>query len=194
MPESTKVQGIGAYANLCLTVIAGCLIYLCYRTTTTDAHPTKVEIVKIASKLDTPMPCKLMFKKKSTYSTQWTDEGRLGVQLAGGDKPKEFMRVEIVGVASNIRNPLPIKAKQEEKGRFFGSAPSNDGAIAVRLVGIEKGYGKKWDAIPAQLVGIERPEGLLGNWHAIPVRGPALMSGESGGLIGSYPVEVQVAP
>lgn len=173
MPESTKVQGAGAYANLCLTVIAGSLIYLCYRTATTDANPTRVEIVRIASNLNTPMPCKLMYKKKSIYSTKWTDEGTLGVQLKGGEKPQERMQVEIVGVATNIENPLPIKTQQEQKGGLFGSTASNDGAIAVRLVGIE------------------RPRGQ-GKWHAIPVRGPATMSGELGGMIGSYPIEVKV--
>ena len=163
------------YSNLCLTVIAGCLIYLCYRATTTDTSPTKVEIVEIASQLNTPIPCKLMYKKESDYSygrTQWTDEGTLGVQLAGGERRQERMQVEIVGVASNIRTALPIKAKQKGGG-LFGSTSSNDGAIAVRLVGIEKPRGQ-------------------GKWHAIPVRGPASVTGEAGGLFGSYPVEVKV--
>lgn len=181
MPESTKTQGIGLYANLCLTVIAGCLIYLCYRSTsdanyrpTSDANPTRVEIVGIASNLNSPIPCKLMFKDKSDYLTQWLDKGALSVQVVGGEKPLERMQVEIVGVASNIQNPLPTITKKPARSPF-GDPSSDD------------------DAIPVRLVGIERPQGG-GKWHAIPVRGPAMMSGESGGMIGSHPVEVQEAP
>lgn len=200
MPESTKVQGIGAYANLCLTIIAGCLTYLCYRTTTmdsnpakveivrTDTKPTEVEIVRIASGLNTPLPCKLMYKMPSTENlsafrpkrTQWTDEGSLPVQAGG-------MRVEIVGVASNIRNPLPITTKQEQKSGLFGRTSSKDEPIAVRLVGIEKpAYASvvgKWDAIPARLTEINK--GAYATWEAIPVEG--------GPLFGR-PIEVRVSP
>jgi len=183
MPESAKTQGIGLYANLCLTVIAGCLIYLCNRSTsdanyrsTSDANPTRVEIVGIASSLKSPIPCKLMFKDESAYSTQWVDKGALSVRVVGGAKPLERMQVEIVDVASSIQNPLPITTKPPAGGLPLFARESSDD-----------------DAIPVRLVGIERPQGR-GKWHAIPVRGPAMMSGESGGIIGSHPVEVQEAP
>lgn len=211
MPKSTEVQGIGVYANLCLTIIAGCLLYLCYRTTTMDAHPSKVEIVGIDSRLNTPMPCKVMYKKKSNYSfgrTQWTDEGTLGVELVGGERRPERIQVEIVGVASSIENPLPIQMKQGQKRGLFGSTAPSDGAIAVRLVSIasniehplpitaKKPAGGRFgvssydDAIAVRLVGIERPQGE-GKWHAIPVRGPVGMLGEMGGIVGERPIEVK---
>lgn len=204
MAESTRVQGMGAYANLCLTVIAACLIYLCYDTkadrqpskvesgpTKVESAPTKVKIVGIAPDLSTPLPCKLMFKKKSNESlysfrpvrTEWTDDGTLAVKLVGGVRPVGRMKVEIVGVASNIRNPLPIKTKKAEGG-LFGSTQLNDGAIAVRLVGIEKGVYAKWDAIPARLTEIDWG-GASAAWDAIPVKGD---------FIGYPPVVVRVSP
>ena len=188
MAETSGSRGVGAYANTCLTVITGCLVYLCYWTIATNApareqvvnvpsnlKPTRVEIVGIASDLSSPIPCKLMYKEDSrgfVRQTQWTDDGTLRVQLAGAETSQQRMQVEIVDVASNIKNALPITT-QREKGGLFGVA-SKDEPIAVRLVGIERPVGG-------------------GEWHAIPVRGPAVFNGEKGGMIGSFPVEVRVA-
>jgi len=191
MEETKRTSGVGGYANVCLTIIAGCLLFLCYRMTAThavpmrvqvvavspDLKPTQVELVSVATNLTTPIPCKLMYKKESSYSlprTQWTDEGALHVHLVDAGKPQQRMQVEIVDVAANIQNALPVTA-QRKQGGLFGVTASDDEPIAVRLVGIE------------------RPSGH-GKWHAIPVRGPAPISGELGGLIGSYPVKVEVEP
>lgn len=43
----------GAYANICLTVIAGCLVY---SVTTHDSKPRSVEIVKISSNVGNSIP------------------------------------------------------------------------------------------------------------------------------------------
>lgn len=206
MPDSTKAQGIGTYANLCLTVIAGCLTYLCYRSTTmdsnpakveivrTDAKPTEVVIVRIASGLNTPLPCKLMYKMPAEKyppvwgqkRMQWTDEGSLPVQAGGEGKRQKRVQVEIVAVASNIRNPLPIKTQSERVSGLFGDISPKDEPIAVRLVGIEKPeYPRapgKWDAIPARLTEIEKA--AHAKWQGIPV------VGDSHG----HPVRVRVSP
>ena len=191
MPELRENRGLGAYGNLCLTVIAGCLVFLCYRSVAAEAtmpkgreissvtseRPTRVELVGISANLGNPMPCKLMYKERSgsfgRQGAEWTDDGTLRVQMIGADNAKERVQVEIVDVATGIKNALPI-ATQREHGGLFGKE-SKDEPIAVRLVGIERPTGGD-------------------KWHAIPVRGPATISGEGGGMIGSHPVEVRVHP
>jgi len=190
--EISKMEGPRTYANLCLTVIAACVIYLSFRLSTTDASPAKVEIVGVASQLDTPIPCKLMFKKRSAYATEWTDEGKLGVWFTRDTSAPKRMQVEIVSIASDIENALPIKTMQEQESGHFGGRSSRDKPIAVRLVGIEKPAYAEWEPIPVRLAEIKK--GTLATWNAIPVEADGTTPITVEGTPLGWPINVSVSP
>ncbi len=96
MTETTTANEQGGYANICLTVIAVCLVILCFRSNKSDS--TRVEIIGVAPSVENALPIKIEREVGGVLDRTPSFDRGIPVRIVGIEKPMLLGRWDAIPV------------------------------------------------------------------------------------------------